>query len=135
MIAFWLIAFSIAGIVATTIGAVLLIGCIQRGMQATESVSGTVIGLEESADEEGRYFAPVLHFTFDGEDHQVVGPAASVARPEFEVGQKVQLYFPPDQPKEASLARFPFLWFPIVFLVSGLAVLIMTVINFYRLFV
>ena len=89
VIAFWLIVFAIAGIVATTIGAIMIIGCVQRGIQATESVQSTVMGLEESVDEDGRYFAPVLHFTFNGQDHQVVDPIASASRPEFEVGQKV----------------------------------------------
>lgn len=69
------------------------------GIQA----EGTVIGLVESRDEDGTSYAPLIRFQTQGGREIEFKSSYSSNPPQYKVGQKVTVLYPPDRPGEAQI--------------------------------
>lgn len=133
VIIIWLSIFACAGCAATVIGGVALYGCLCNGCRAVESAEALVVGHHVSEDEEGRYFAPIIAFTWQGREHRVVGSSGRAGAPDVEVGRRVMVHFPSGTPEEATIGHFPGLVFAVLPLVVGLWLLIGVGVEIRRL--
>lgn len=72
---------------------------------------GTVVGFDDS----GKGHAPIVEFVpTDGAPTRFTG--ALSGPPAFDVGDRVQVRYDPDDPKNAAINRFWYMWFGPVFL-------------------
>jgi Protein of unknown function (DUF3592) len=88
-----------------------------RFVQGAERATGTVIELSEETDSEGDVtFHPVVRFTTaEGRTVEFVSSSGRSPAP-WSVGDRVEVLYDPDDPKDAELSGFFDLWlFPIAF--------------------
>lgn len=90
------------------------------GLQA----EGTVIGLVESRDEDGTSYAPVIRFQTQGGREFEFKSSYSSNPPQYKVGQKVTVLYPPDQPGDAQIKGAGNLLALIFGLVGGFEILL-----------
>ena len=65
------------------------------------STEGIVIGLAESSDSEGTTYAPIVRFRTQGGRSFEFQSNHSSYPPAYEIGQKVTVLYPPEQPAQA----------------------------------
>jgi hypothetical protein len=95
-----------------------------RFVQGAERATGTVIDLSEETDSEGDVtYHPVVRFTTaEGRTVEFVSSSGASSRVSRSVGDRVEVLYDPDDPKDAQLSGFFDLWlFPIVFAAVGVA--------------
>jgi hypothetical protein len=90
------------------------------GIQA----EGTVIGLAESRDEDGTSYAPVIRFQTQGGREFEFKSNYYSNPPQYKIGQKVTIIYPPDRPGEAQVKGAGNLLVLIFGLVGGFEILL-----------
>ena len=99
--------------------------------QGGETITGTVIEMEESDTSEGGccVYAPVIEFNVNGQSYTSEGGNASNP-PEYQVGEQVSVLYDPADPETAQINKWSERWlFPIIIIpVMLLAALL---VNFF----
>ncbi len=90
------------------------------GIQA----EGTVIDLAESRDEDGTSYAPVIRFQTQGGREFEFKSNYYSSPPQYKVGQKVTVIYPPERPGEAQVKGAGNLLVLIFGLVGGFEILL-----------
>lgn len=86
-------------------------------IKSAQQTSGLIVELEkrESNDESGATYYPIYTFTDNsGVEHRITARNGTYP-PAFEVGEKVTILYPPNDPKDAEINSFWSLWlWPII---------------------
>ncbi|MGL6076624.1 MAG: DUF3592 domain-containing protein [Fimbriiglobus sp.] len=91
------------------------LGNIWRARRATESADATVVALEEVPDSDGPpTYRAVFVFTVGGVEHRV-SDHISTRPADYQIGDQVLVYFPPDAPDQAQIGLWRYLW-PFLFI-------------------
>ncbi len=100
-------------------------------VQSGGTVTGTVVDIDESTDDDGTSYAPVVEYTVAGERYRMTGTYTNPSP--YDLGDKVNLRYDRADPAIARLDSFTDLWLlPAIFIPLGL--LFGLIYNFYVLF-
>jgi hypothetical protein len=98
------------------VGLGLLVPAIWSGyqswgfLQVAKAAPGSVTALEWNGDSGSSGARPVISYELRGEPYQMTGNVWS-SPPAYTVGDQVQVFYPPDQPKAARLYSWFEFWF------------------------
>lgn len=70
---------------------------------------GVVIDLYESTDKDGVTYFPVVEYNVEGRDYHLRGNGGSNP-PSYHVGEKVEVYYKPSNPKDSQIKGFWSQW-------------------------
>jgi hypothetical protein len=94
--------------------------------------NGTVVDMDESNDDDGTTYAPIVDYEVDGQTFEMKSGSYS-SPPAYHVGQKVKILYNLADPNQARIDNFWELWLlPIIFI--GLAVPFGVIFNGVMLF-
>jgi len=129
----WVILF---GLVFFGIGAGLTYRQFMIRQDAFE-VPGEVIRLNESCDDEGCTYSPVVRFTTQDGRQVTYNSTFSSSPPAYDIGEQVTMFYQPDDPQRATIKgeggvfRFIFAGVGGVIIVVGLAFFASNIKNSY----
>jgi hypothetical protein len=87
-----------------------------KSRENTVLVKGKVIDMTSYRDSKGsRMYSPIIEFQFNNQNYQITSEVAS-SPPAFEVGEEVELFVPPANPKQATIDSFMEKWFVVLIL-------------------
>lgn len=113
----WLFVLIGTGIMLA--GVVYLLRLAWR-LKHAQTADGMVVGFVQKTDRQGQvHYFPQVCFTCRGQEYTVTA-ATGLPAETYDRGQKVQVFFPPQQPEAANIKSFVHTWlFGLLLLVFG----------------
>ncbi|MCR4031309.1 MULTISPECIES: DUF3592 domain-containing protein [Flavobacterium] len=114
--------FSIFNFVFSIVGAGLLAGAIylyvdkQAFLAKAETVQGTVTELIPKRSKESTTYSPVFSFTTKTGQTIMHHSSVSSSPPSYDVGEKVEVFYDPENPNKAEIKGFVSLWLGVLIL-------------------
>lgn len=114
--------FSIFNYVFSIIGACLLVGAIylyinkQAFLEKAETTQGTVVEMIPKRSKDSTTYSPVISFTTKTGQQITYTSSVSSNPPSYEVGENVQIFYDPADPKDAEINGFFSLWLGVIIL-------------------
>lgn len=114
--------FSIFNYVFSIIGACLLAGAIylyinkQAFLEKAETTQGTVVEMIPKRSKDSTTYSPVISFTTKTGQQITYTSSVSSNPPSYEVGENVQIFYDPADPKDAEINGFFLLWLGVIIL-------------------